>query len=200
MAEQTARQMLPEVKEYVEIFEAAISTRNAVEDAAGVKYPDRYGYGENARRQADAYREEVNQAYDTCAAVQAEAWEALKVSGDPLVKWIAENSVAYREQARCVLVALPATIDELDDLADGNDWCGVWDEFRQQAIAAGVVPGSTPPSPARKAVFERINEESCCRMDTKATRRIDKALDALVHEALAGPGSAMAAKAGEVPA
>ncbi|MGW7073513.1 hypothetical protein ACWGII_39620 [Streptomyces sp. NPDC054855] len=200
MTEQTARQMLPEVKEYVEIFEAAVSTRNAAEDAAGVKYPQRYGYGEDARRQTSAYREEVSKAYDTCAVVQADAWEALKASGDPLVKWIAENSVAYREQARCILAALPATIDELDDLAEANDFCGVWDEFRQQAIAAGVVSGSTPPSPARKAVFERINEESCCRMDSKSVRRIDKALDALVHEALTGPGSATAAKHGALPA
>ncbi|MWA07648.1 hypothetical protein [Streptomyces sp. BA2] len=116
------------------------------------------------------------------------------------MKWIAENCAEYREQAQCILAVLPATVEELDDLADTNEWCPVWDAFRREAIDAGVMPGVTPPSPARKAVFERINEESCCRMDRRVMRRIDKALDALVHEVLTGSGSATEAKGGAVRA
>ncbi|MGP4014108.1 hypothetical protein [Streptomyces sp. 4N124] len=184
MAEQGARQMLPEAQKYVESVEAATAVRNAAVGAAEEKYPRRYGYGEEEARQARAFNEEVNKAYATCADVQAAAWGALKASADPLVKWIAENCADYREQAQCVLAALPATVDELDDLADTNDWCNVWNDFRQQAIDAGVMPGINPPSPARKAVFERIDQEACCRMDPSAQRRIGKALDALIQEAL----------------
>ncbi|TLS45806.1 hypothetical protein FE633_13710 [Streptomyces montanus] len=199
MAEQGARQMLPEVQKFVESVEAAIAARVATVEAAEQKYPERHSCGEVGRREYNAYSEEINKAYAKCSGVQAAAWGALKVSSDPLVKWIAENCTEYREQAQSVLAALPATVDELDDLADKNDWCSVWDEFRRQAINAGVMPGIKPPSPAMKAVFERIDREGCCPMDPGARRRIGKALDALIQEALTA-ASATEAKAVEVTA
>ncbi|MEV2236044.1 hypothetical protein AB0H69_46880 [Streptomyces phaeochromogenes] len=200
MAEQGARQMLPEVQRYVESVETANAAQSAAVAAADTKYPERYGYGEEGRRQANSYSEEVNRAYTTRADVQEAAWSSLKTSSDPLVKWIAENCADYRQEAQCVLVALPATVGELDDLADQNDWCGVWGKFRQLAIDAGVVAAIVPPSPARKAVFERIDEEGCCRMGTVARRRIGKALDALIQEALSAAPSATDAESVDVSA
>lgn len=200
MAEQGARQMLPEVQKYVESVEAATTARNAAVDAADKKYAERYGYGEERRHQADAYSEEIRKAYATCTDAQEAAWGALKASGDPLVKWIAENCGAFRGEAQRILSLLPATLDELDDMAETSHWCGVWATFRQQAIEAGVMPGVKPLSPARKAVFERIDQEGCCLMQPGARRRIGYALDALIQEALTAEASATEAKAPGTPA
>lgn len=182
--------MWPEVRKYVESVDAAQAARGAAVAAAEEKYPGRSGYGEDARRQALAFNKEVDAAQAACQDALGGAWGGLKASGDPLVKWIAENCDGYQEQARQVLTALPATLGELDDLAVEKDWCTVWDDFRQQAIEAGVMPGVTPPSPARRAVFDQIDEESCCRLGPRARRRVDEALDALIEEALtATPGT-----------
>ncbi|MDQ1041795.1 hypothetical protein [Streptomyces sp. V4I2] len=165
--------MLPEVQKYVESVEAATTAQSAAVTAAGEKYPERHGYGEEGRRQDSAYSEEIGKAYTMSADAQKAAWEALKTSDDPLVKWIAENCGEYRTEAQYILAILPATADELDDLADTRDWCGVWGDFRQRAIDAGVMPGITPPSPARKAVFERIDREGLLSHGTgvQATHR-----------------------------
>ncbi len=182
--------MLPEVQKYVESVEAATTAQSAAVTAAGEKYPERHGYGEEGRRQDSAYSEEIRKAYTTSAAAQRAAWEALKASGDPLVKWIAENCGEYRTEAQRILAILPATVDELDELADAQGWCGVWGDFRQRAIDAGVMPGITAPSQARKAVFERIDREGCCPMGLGSRRRIGQALDALIQEALTAEASA----------
>jgi hypothetical protein len=192
--------MLPEVQKYVESVEAATTARDTAVEAADTKYPERSGTSEAGWRQAEAYRVEIRKACSACADVQAAAWDVLKASGDPLVRWIAENCADYRGQAQRILTALPATLDELDELADSEGWCDVWDSLRRQAIAAGVAPRSTPPSPARTAVFERIDHEGCCPMGPGARRRISDALDALIQEALTAQAIPTEAKAAEVPA
>ncbi|MCX4862446.1 hypothetical protein [Streptomyces canus] len=200
MAEQEARRMLPDVQKYIESLDAAVTAREAAVKAAGEKYPQRFGYSEDNRRQALAYDNTVDTAYAECESNRATAWEALKASSDPLVKWIAENCASYKAEAHSVLSALPATVSELDDLADRKDWCGVWDTFRQRAIDAGVMPGVTPPSPARQAVFDLIDRESCCPMGTRTKQRVGKALDALIQEAVSTTASATEAKTAEAPA
>ncbi|MDX3321083.1 hypothetical protein PV415_29675 [Streptomyces sp. ME03-5684b] len=189
--------MLPEVRRYVDAVEAGAAVRSRAVDTADRKYDGRYSLSEEGRRQEIAYTQEINAAYATCVSVRAAAWDALKTSGDPLVKWIAENCGEYPAEAECVLTALPATVEVLDDLADKADWCGVWNNFREQAIHAGVLPGATPPSQARLDVFERIDREACCPMDARAKQRIGKALDALIREALAAAASAEDAQAVE---
>ncbi|MFD6285407.1 hypothetical protein [Streptomyces sp. NPDC060205] len=200
MTEQEVPQMLPEVQKYFQSIETATKARDAAEGSAAKAYPERTSYGETGRRQRAAYSEERDKAYDAFTDARTAAWDALRSSGDPLVKWIAENCVEYPEQAQRILAALPATIDEIDDLADTNDWCSVWDDFRRRATDAGVVPPANPPSPARKALFERIDEEGCCRMGWRAKRRIGIALDALIQESLTAAASSTEANAGEVPA
>ncbi|WP_086804152.1 hypothetical protein [Streptomyces caniscabiei] len=187
MAEQGTRQTLPEVRQYIESVEAAKTAHDAALDAADKKYPERYGHSEDGAQQTSAHSEEIRKAYATLADAQTAAWDALKTSGDPLVRWIAENCQEYRGQAECILIILPATVDELDELADTKGWCEVWDNLRQQAMDAGVVPGIDPPSPARKALFAQIDQEGCCRMGPGARRRIGKALDALIQEVMASP-------------
>ncbi|MDG4857097.1 hypothetical protein P8605_02805 [Streptomyces sp. T-3] len=200
MAEQGARQVLPEVQTYFESVETLAADRSAAVAAAAAKYPERYGYGEKARRQDRAHSEEVSKAYAAHTKAHAVAWGTLTASSDPLVKWIAENCADHCEEARCVLGILPATVDEIDDLAEREGWCRVWEDYRQRALDAGVLPGTTPPTQAMNAVFEQIDEENCCRMSSNSRRRIRRALDALIQESLAAAASAAEAKAVEVPA
>lgn len=68
------------------------------------------------------------------------AWDALKASGDPLVRWIGENCGLVRYDAQTVLEALPASRAELDALAEQYGWCEEYAEFRERAAHAGVLP------------------------------------------------------------
>ncbi|MFE1840756.1 hypothetical protein [Streptomyces sviceus] len=198
MTEQGAREMLPEVRAYVEAMEAASTEEGKIRQAANARYPQRFGWDEEAQRQMGAHNEVTGEAYRVRIQAQNDAWGALKTSGDPLVRWIAENCAEYRDQAQQVLTALPATLGELDALAEKGGWCGVWDAFRQQAIDAGAFPGIAAPSPARKAVLDRIDREGCCPMGAASKRRIGEALDALIQEALSSAESVTEARPAEV--
>ncbi|MFF0706272.1 hypothetical protein ACFYVC_38845 [Streptomyces tendae] len=192
--------MLPDVRRFVDAVEAATAARRAAVDAAVEKYPNRYGLSQDDQRQAVAYTDEIDAAYATCSGVREAAWEALKTSEVPLIRWIAENCAEYPMEARQVLTALPATLDELDAVAEVGGFCGVWDAFRRRAIDAGVVPGVTPPSQARRAVFDLIDREGCCPMGQAARRRIGEALDALIREAQTGEASVTEARPMEATA
>ncbi|MEV5762744.1 hypothetical protein AB0L61_39000 [Streptomyces tendae] len=200
MTEQGAQQMLPDVRKFIDAVEAATAARRAAVDTAAEKYPNRYGRSQDAQRQALAYSDEIERAYTTCSDVREAAWNALKTSGDPLVRWIAENCAEYPMEARQVLTALPAALNDLDAVAEVGGWCSVWNAFRQRAIDAGVVPGVTPVSQARRAVFDLIDREACCPMGQASKRRIGEALDALIQEAGTDKASATEARSIEATA
>lgn len=71
------------------------------------------------------------------------AWQALRGSSDPLVRWIADNCGDYRYAAATILRALPAPMADLDAIAAVEGWCGQWDLFRAVAKKAGVLPAET---------------------------------------------------------
>ncbi|MFJ8142623.1 hypothetical protein [Streptomyces sp. NPDC096013] len=148
MAEQEARQVLPEVQEYIERLDAADKAHSAALNAANEKYPQRYADGDEAQRQRAGFHTEVTASYQALTDAYNAAWEALRNSGDPLVKWIADNCANYSADARVILTALPATLGQLDALAEDEGWCPVWDSFRQQAIDAGVAPSAKAPGAA----------------------------------------------------
>lgn len=63
-----------------------------------------------------------------------------ETTNDKLVKFIAEECYdEYDTQALRVLQRLPATLDELDDFAKEQGWCGVWDDSVDKAIEAGAL-------------------------------------------------------------
>lgn len=68
------------------------------------------------------------------------AWDALEASSDPLVRWIGKNCVGYAAAAQTVLEALPASMAELDAIAEQRGWCEEYAEFRERAAHAGVLP------------------------------------------------------------
>lgn len=185
MANQEERQILPEVKAYIEAVEAASAAFEKALSEARSKYPKYRAYDrtDETREHRQAFADVEDAAYDAHRAAYSTAWDALEQSSDPLVKWIAENCRSYDREALMILKALPATADELEEIADREEWCGAWNSFRDQAIEAGVMPGIEPPSEAYKAVFREIDDVSCCRMDARSRRRVSRALDALLAEA-----------------
>jgi hypothetical protein len=181
MTEQETPRVAPQgVTEYFQAIEAANATFKAAMESVDAKY----AANSETYEQRQTWREERRPIDAAHTAAHEAAWSALKGSSDPLVKWIAENCEEYRGEAGTILKALPATADELDDLAEENEWCTTWNAFRDRAIAAGVLPGARPMSVARKALFDQIDDEACCRLGSSAKRRVSKALDVLIEEAL----------------
>lgn len=88
----------------------------------------------------EAVREQRSAAGNARVAADDAAWNALKASTDPLVRWIADNCRDYRVHAQVILEALPAPMSVLDGIASEQGWCWEWDELRKSAYAAGVLP------------------------------------------------------------
>jgi hypothetical protein len=154
--------MNPEVKTYIEAYDAAETAFNKAHDEWSAAYRAALevakdnglqlgnccwdcAYGESVVAQSlNDYRHNL---FDTRDRAQSDAWKALKGSADPLARWIAENCEDYRYEATHVLRALPASMDELDALARENGWCGAWDDLRRRAEQAGVLPDASPAEP-----------------------------------------------------
>lgn len=124
--------MLPEVETFTAAYNEAHTTYNDAYEALRKEYNGLYGID----------REPF---YNKCSELErarnekiVAAWNALGESTDPVVKFIAENCQNYASEAIEVLKALPATLDQLEKVADELDWCGVWGRFVDRAIEAGV--------------------------------------------------------------
>jgi hypothetical protein len=73
------------------------------------------------------------------AAIWAKLLHA--VQANPLAAWIVEYAMpSYESEALTVLRSLPATMDQLDAIADENSWCKEWAEQVSAARFAGVLP------------------------------------------------------------
>jgi hypothetical protein len=84
----------------------------------------------------------MNPSREARAAAMEAAIEQLAQAADPLVRWIAQNCLPdFDYQANKVLALLPASMDELDALASEHGWCEIWDDFKNDAHKAGVLPG-----------------------------------------------------------
>ena len=193
MTDTENRQMLPEVAVFIEARDRAEETYRAARERVDAKYlaavegldyhsEERRGQQSSANRERDAvwaqHRVSTN-----------EAWNKLTQSSDPLVRWIAENCKEYQTYALDVLKVLPATVDELDELAQDEDWCNIWDQFRDRAVKAGVIPGAKPLSPARQALLDYVNNY-CCGLSRARRKRLTALMDGLVAEAAGGESAA----------
>jgi hypothetical protein len=175
------KQKLPEVETYLKALDDARKKFEADDLAAAEKYPRRDDWNsDESHAQRRQFRADRDAAYEVQRRANAEAWNALKESSDPLVKWIAENCGDHRPEATQVLSVLPATADELDELAGDRDWCGVWDQFRDSAEQAGVMPGVPPLSESRKTFLDGV-DGLCCRLSPKNRREVNALLDAFLE-------------------
>lgn len=166
--------MYPEVEHYIktrdeayETYVAARRTMAAKREAGDISY--------------DEWSRLLDAAYAASRVSTNEAWNALKTASDPLVRFIAENCKDYQDEAQRVLKALPATLEELDALAVRENWCSIWDQFRDQAVEAGLFSEVKPLSPGRKAL-KNWAEESY-GMSRGYVAQLNKLVDAIVAEA-----------------
>jgi hypothetical protein len=139
--------MYAEVQHYIDAEAAAQAKLGVGQVEIGTRYPNRHGLGRDAAQEYQDYSRELDAVYDVYKIARNTAWQGLKESTDPLVRWIAENCKDYQGEAISILRALPASLDDLDTIAYDASWCSVWGEFREAAERAGVLPGVTPPVP-----------------------------------------------------
>lgn len=106
-----------------------------------------------------------------------DAWTELgkAVTGDPLGEWIIAECGQYKVEAAQVIRLLPASLRDLDALADDQDWCDVWSEFRRRALRAGVI-SEYAIADERKALHTFANN-ICCGLSPRQTVELDRLLD-----------------------
>ena len=182
MADTETRQMLPEVQAYITGRDEAAEALNKAERDLAAKYPRRYDYdySDETRSQRAGYREEINEAHTKAQVAQNEAWNALTQSSEPLVRFIAENCKDYQSYAVEVLRVLPATVDELDELADDQDWCHIWNQFRDRAVEQGLFGEIPKPSEARIAMNTWLREDY--GMGRESYNKLNRLVNAVVAE------------------
>jgi len=126
--------MLPEVEQFVAALDAAAEKMAAASAAVDVKC-DYTADGWDCPRCVALKPIKAEHRRDA-----ATAWEALAASTDPLVRWIVEHCKGYMYEAQMILEALPAPMDELEDIARSEGWCYVWERYVSDARIAGVLP------------------------------------------------------------
>lgn len=104
------------------------------------EHDERYALGRESTERTQARRAIIQNHNDKIE----QAWGNLKTSRHRLLAWIANNvSEEYRDQAKSIIGQLTLTprytLDSLNAFASTKSWCDVWDDFRDRAIAAGVI-------------------------------------------------------------
>ncbi|MEV0238299.1 hypothetical protein [Nonomuraea sp. NPDC050786] len=143
--------MLPEVKAF---FDAIDSRNNRIEtdrvyrahpvpDWDHTMSPEQVAAYFEAENKRNAALLEVEQTHKK---KQAEAYQKLIASEDPLVRFLATDPEvqAYPQHAHVVLKALPMSREEMEEFGDRRDWCGEFGRLFKRAEEAGVLPAATP--------------------------------------------------------
>jgi hypothetical protein len=184
--------MYAEIQTFVTAQAEATKTFEEAHQALRDKYPNRDSYTasyEVRRAENDAFYIEFDKLNTDQRVTINEAWAKLQESNDPLVRWIGANCKDYQREATFVLEALPASMDDLESLAESHDFCGIWRRMVESARAAGVLPAGDPVSEAQRAVVTWVQEHGdIYRSDIPALRRLVKAVaDEAVAQATGGP-------------
>lgn len=136
--------LLPEVQAYFDALAKAKEEYKKAEAEVGERHKvsvlvSRYsGEYENARTAALREVREARQTLDV--APEKARLALLENATDPLVKWIAENTLCdYTSQSEDVMKQLPASMVELEEWAEGQDFCGTWDMLCREARDAGAL-------------------------------------------------------------
>ena len=135
--------------EVMEAYQAI--ERPALEAYEAIERPALEAYEAIERPAWEAYQAIERPAWEAYQAIRRPAWEAYQADllelDDPLVTWIAQNALPYhREEATEILRLLPATLAALDAYAKTRDWCGAWEDLREQAVRdLDLTPAVTAP-------------------------------------------------------
>jgi hypothetical protein len=143
--------MLPEVKAF---FDATDSRNQRIETDRVYRThpvpawdhtmsPDQVAAYFEAEDKQNAALRELAKAHKT---KQAEAYQKLITSDDPLVRFLATDPEvqAYLQHAEAVLKTLPMSREEMEEFGDRQDWCREYGRLLKRAEEAGVLPAPTP--------------------------------------------------------
>lgn len=164
--------MLDDVKKYFETIEKAEEEKTKAFADADVEWEtERDDELHTATRELARARRRL--------AVRG-AQKELENSADPLVSWIARNTLGdYQDHAHEILRALPVdSLEPLEELAKERGWCSTWDDFVSMAGEVGVLPGQTPVSAERQALMRWFRDRFTNNRRTLDDLRVK--LDALI--------------------
>jgi hypothetical protein len=155
------RTPLPEVVAFEAALDKATEDFNTAYERLDDMYPRRFEHWhEEFTPQSEAFSCQISEYRLRRRKAREAAWDALKDSPDPLVVWIVTNVplLDFSDEVRTVLSILPATYDELEELARTYNWCSHWNRLRDEAVAAGVLPDAPVLSPAHKDLLAWADE------------------------------------------
>lgn len=138
-------------------------------------------YREWDRKFHDEYRE----AHDKHRDTMREARHKLRrKTEDPMLIWMMDNIEDYWSYIETVMPILPATREQLENLADEHDWCSEFDGFMERATEAGIVPPVQDPYNTSELVEWVVNRDYDDN-DRTARRQIQARVNQIVEKALA---------------
>lgn len=154
--------MLPEVKEYLDTKEKAdrelqdwhansrkdqpLSPNRPSWTAPDSRHSE---YEKSYREYQEEYRvwnQKFHAGFTAANEKHKETMRAARATlrektNDPVIKWIMNDMTkGYWSYIEAVLPILPATREQLENLANDQDWCSEFDEFLGQATEAGIIP------------------------------------------------------------
>jgi hypothetical protein len=196
--------MLPEVEEFLSVKtkadkEWAEWNAHSRDDAPrrptrpGWMAPDtEHGKYELSYREYEAqyrewnklFHERYNVEQEKHGQIMREARRKLReTTKDPMIVWMMDTIRDYWGYIEAVLPLIPATREQLEDLANRQDWCTEFDAFMDQAETAGIIPPANPKFDATDLiewVAERTDE-----YPRRVRREIEDMVNAIVEKALA---------------
>jgi hypothetical protein len=127
------------------------------------------------------------------AALRAARTKLRNSTENQMIIWMVDNlRGGYWSYIDAVLPILPATREELESLANEQDWCSEFDEFLSQATEAGVVVPSSDKNDVSE-ILEYIGEEFDV-YGRRHRREIQAMVNRIVAKALADKEQESAAK------
>lgn len=189
--------MLPEVEEFLKVKKEADREYNEWQRDATRDEPRRgYGWGmgyDNPeyiawRDKRAAWQEKYDAEYRKHhdkhrARLRAARTKLRETTKDPIVRWMMDNIQDYWSYIETVLPELPATREQLEDLATQHDWCSEFDGFMEQATEAGVIPPRDEKFDASELVEWVSNEYDVYEREVR--REIQSRVNKIVERALA---------------
>lgn len=177
--------MLAEVQAYIDAVAGAKATYQSASRAHEAAHSEAFSgsWTPELGRAQEAWYVKNKEIGNAFRVAKNTAWAKLSQSENPLVRFIEEHAKNHQADARKILEALPASLEELEQIADNEGFCDVFGQLRDAAVDAGVVPGHSPLSAARKDLRAWVLANSGLYQSQVPT--LMAKIEAVVTEALA---------------
>lgn len=184
MTDTVEKTILPEVRRYLDAWDAELSRLDKLRDELYNLFYER-GLSEEKMTTYLKARNAYYEAYEKKGEVHDGLAEKLRAETEnKVVKFIAGKWLdVYPDESIEVLKILPATVDEMCALARENDWCSSWDVALNAAIAAGVID-QTPAWNVKRELRELLIDSMYTRDANRALELVDQLVELSVTEAL----------------